>query len=152
MKLRTIPCTIALGLAIACGTGGALADQSIYSCTGADGSVELTSQPTSDKCEQLVAGPDPVVATAAQAGLDAVAAAKSASGAVAARPTPLAGAASSDAKSDVDPRAKYRDNMILGTQNSDGVPVQSANPSVSRRYLMTNRAAFQKALLDGQQP
>jgi hypothetical protein len=150
MRLRNVCSTLAVSVAIACGTGGALADQSIYSCTGADGSVELTSQPSGDKCEQVVAAPDTAIAAPAPAGVDAAATSTSARGAVAARPTPLAAVAPSDAHSDIDPRAQYRDSMIQGAQNSDGVPVQSANPAVSRRYLMTNRAAYQKALVNGQ--
>jgi hypothetical protein len=150
MRLRIVCGVIAAGVAVACGAGAALADQSIYSCTGPDGSVELTSQPGSDQCEQLVAAPDNAAAVPAQAGVDAAATSTSAPVAVAARPTPPAVVAASDATADIDPRAQYRNSMILGTQNADGMPVQSANPSVTRRYLMTNRAAYQKALVNGQ--
>jgi hypothetical protein len=150
MSSRIVRSALVAIAAFACATAAALADQSIYSCTAPDGSVELTSQPTNDKCEQLVTAPEPV-ATPPQATVDAAAvAAATAPRAAAARPVVVAVAATSDAKADVDPRSQYRDSMILGAQNVDGVPTQSANPSISRRYLMTNRETYQKALANGQ--
>ena len=139
--------------AIACGTGAALADQSIYSCTNPDGTIELTGQPTSDQCEQLVAASEPVAATLQRADIAPGAGTVPGASASAPRPvehvTALAATAMSDGSADADSRAQYHDLMIQGAQGAEGAPAAATNPSVSRRYLMMNRSTYQQALANG---
>ena len=46
-----------------------------------------------------------------------------------------------------DPREKYRDDMLSGAPDAT-----AANPAVSRRYKMMDKATYQEKVLNGAAP
>jgi hypothetical protein len=135
MKSSFARSALAVATATVLGMCTAYADQSVYSCVNVDGSVELTSQPTNAKCEQIETATESGAAVAAQpTGAESIVAA-----------VPAANT-NGNANPEVDPRLAYREKMLQGAQKVDGAPASASNPSVSRRYLMTNRTAYQQQL------
>jgi hypothetical protein len=131
------------------GTSAALADQTVYSCLQADGSVELTSVSTGSKCE-LLSGGEPNKATEGVAGTVPVAAEENAEATVdktaGESATPVAAGEKSDNKKEVDPRQAYRDTMIKGAQHAEGAPATAMNPAINRRYLKVDRGAYRQGI------
>jgi hypothetical protein len=105
------------------GIGSALADQAVYSCTNADGTVELTSEPANKEQCELLSG-------SAEATADKAAA------------TPVDGQAAAGDAPKVDPRQQYRELMLQKAQTTDSA--KPANPATSRRYLKTDRAGYEQ--------
>jgi hypothetical protein len=141
----------ALLIALTCCAGSTFAGVSAYACTQPDGSIELSTKNTGPHCELLsssdaaaepaaapapvrAAAPAPAAASAPAAGADAAPAAE--------RVAPDG----SKEKAAEDPRKLYRDAMLKAAPNVDGTPAAPANPALSRRYLSTDRASYQKAL------
>jgi hypothetical protein len=153
---------VAFGLFVSVIAGMACAEQAIYSCQRADGSVELTTRRDSAQCE-LIAGSEstaaaaPTPAAAAPApekSADAAPAAdtaKAATGNANAETKAQASEAKADAKADPveDPRKHYRDAIIQAVRG-DGTTSSLANRSVGRRYLAITRNDYMKANGDGQ--
>jgi len=135
------------------------ADNAMYSCTRADGTVSLTNVPVGNQCEQLFAYKPPVDAAPAPV---AVAPVPAGAGVQAAQaPTPSA-STDQDARPPADPKAKPAagPHSPLATRMSQrrdtarqavadayarGEPASVANPATSRRYLMTTRAEYMQA-------
>jgi hypothetical protein len=137
--------------ALTCGAGSAFAGVSAYACTQPDGSIELSTKNAGPHCELLASSDAPAEPAAAPAPVRASAPAPTAASAsAAASDAPpaaerTAAAAGKDKAAD-DPRKLYRDAMIKAATRADGTPAMPANPAISRRYLSTDRAAYQKAL------
>ena len=111
-----------------------------------DGTVELSNTGNTRKCEVAPAPPTaaepaaPVAPAATPGSAGQVAsAASSASGTVA--PADAATSPQADVK---DPREKYRDDMLSGAPDAT-----AANPAVSRRYKMMDKATYQATVLSG---
>jgi hypothetical protein len=154
----------ALALALAVGGAALLAsparaENAMYSCTDADGVVQLTNVPTGSQCEKLFSYAAPVAATPAQApqaevatvhrvGEVPAASSPAAAGgnAPATRPTPSASATPRNAAQAA--QAQRREDAIQQTRDAyaAGQAFAGANPAVNRRYLMTNRSDYQKAI------
>jgi hypothetical protein len=134
--------------------GLAAAEDAVYSCTNADGSVELAGAPNGNNCEKLVSAPDAAsAATPAQvtepgsAANQAVAATPNTTSAKAALVPPPA--VTQVPRTPVEDRlSQYRDAMVdrASTANPDTQQPSGPTSASSRRYLMTNRAAYQQAL------
>lgn len=137
----------------------ARAENAMYSCTDADGVVQLTNVPTGSQCEKLFSYAAPVAATPAPAQqAEAASVHRIAEVPVAAAPA-AAGADGSANRSkpstSATPRtaaqatqAQRREDAIQQTRDAyaAGQAFAGANPAVNRRYLMTNRADYQKAI------
>jgi hypothetical protein len=149
------------------GTVAAHAENTMYACTAADGTVSYTNVPSGTSCEKMFSyaaaapeAPAPVVAAPAPAA-PAIAVAPAAAAEPAAttgreptakkartrtgadgRPAPRTPREQSSAQRSDDARAQVADAMARGTK--------VANPATSRRYLMTNRADYMQA--NGIQP
>jgi hypothetical protein len=142
MRIHTKIKLLALSLGIALG-GAAAANETVYLCATADGGSELSNVDTGNKCEQLVSGTpaaDPAAPPAAAA--DPQQAAKPA-----AEPAQKAAATTDAAAAEAaaqPPGSRYRDTMLKGATKGEGAPTAALNPAVNRRYLMTNRSAFQQ--------
>ena len=140
----------------------ALAENAMYSCTRADGTVSLTNVPVGTKCEQLFAykppvdaAPAPVAGQSPAPAAPAVApAAPQARPAMAsteqkARPPADANApAAAGAHSSLAMRMSQRRDaarLAVADAYARGEPASVPNPATSRRYLMTNRADYIQA-------
>lgn len=114
------------------------ADGAVYSCTNADGTVELSAQSNGTNCE-LLSGSESSTPTARSEATD-----PSQTGSSASSQNDTTGKDNKDAEKD--PREKYRDAMINGSQGAEGAPATAANPSVNRRYLKIDKESFRKAI------
>ncbi len=146
------------------GSGLAGADNAVYSCVDANGVESLTNVPMGGTCKRLFtytmptppanevampAAPPPAASTAAAGSAPIMPTAAPAEHA--SRKAPLVNGQSPTALPH-SPRearlAQRRDAAIEQTRaayNSDQ-PVAGMNRAVNRRYLMTSRAAYQKAI------
>jgi len=104
----------------------------------ADGTVELSNTGNTGKCD-VAPAPRTAAVAAPVSARPAGSAASSASGTAA--PADPAPAPQADAK---DPRETYRDNMLAGAPDTT-----AANPAVSRRYKMMDKATYQATVLSG---
>jgi hypothetical protein len=106
----------------------------VFICAGPEGSVVLSNVPTGMKCEP--------VATSSQ---DVPPPAEGKAGSRAAEPVAAAAsAAAHDGPPPLETRLeRYRETMLRGASKDPDAPVPALNPAVSRRYLMTNRSAYQ---------
>jgi len=123
---------------------------------GKDGAVELSNIGHTSKCDVAPAPhgaaptaasapavpPAPVAATSA--GTSPVATDTAKADPAVAPPAESATPPAADAK---DPRSNYRDAMIAGAPGTTG-----ANPAVSRRYKMMDKATYQATVLGGTPP
>jgi hypothetical protein len=135
-----------LVFAVVAGNSVAWADQAVYSCPHADGSIELTSRPSSAKCELLVAAQPSASAVEATPSAAAVNSAPEQEKTAGQSAIPVVTGENRDGKDEADPRKAYRDAMIQGAQHAEGAPATAANPSVNRRYLKVDRAAYRQAI------
>ncbi len=128
------------------GAGVARADSAVFSCPNPDGSVELTGQPTGPNCEELLSAPAPtavvpperpVAGNSVQPPVDA---AKASAGAPSGDPS-----AEATLESHL---SSYRDAQVQQAAGTgpDGTPPTGPTSAASRRYLMLNRAQYQRAL------
>jgi hypothetical protein len=160
--------TALLGLVLVVGASAAAsfpayAENAMYSCEDANGVVELTNVPQGTNCEKLFSYTAPVqvaapavqpVALSAQAAqmaaLPAPAASSSASVRTEARakPAPVPAAAATPRSASKSLLAQRRDDVIQQTREAyaAGQAMAGANPAVNRRYLMTSRVEYQKAI------
>ena len=139
-----IPLLVTLG-----GASVALADQAVYSCVNADGSIELTSASTGPKCE-LLSLAQPATVTPGAAATAPAAVEKNAEPTVdnSAEQSAVAVTVADKTgnKDEVDPRMAYRDAMIKGAQHAEGATAAAMNPAINRRYLKVDRAAFRQTI------
>jgi hypothetical protein len=152
---RNFQCTLLCLAALAIG-GPALADGAgpcgISTNVRADGTVELSNTGNVAKCETPAAAPRPpsgAASDAASAPAKAAPGAGAAAAASAANPPapPLADARPAPSDQPKDPRETYRDAMLQGAAGTT-----AANPAVSRRYKMMDKATYQAAVLGGGSP
>jgi hypothetical protein len=155
---------VAIGLFVSVIAGMACAEQAIYSCQRANGSVELTTRRDSAQCE-LIAGSESTAVAAPAAAAAAPAPEKSAEAAPAADTAKTAPSnakaetkapaseAKTEAKTDPveDPRKQYRDAIIQAVRG-DGTTSSLTNRAVGRRYLAITRNDYLKANGDPQAP
>ena len=147
--LNSLLCTSGLVLG-----GAALAEGpdpcAIDAAVRGDGTVELSNIGHTSKCE---VAPAPRASTTASTPAPAAppapasappAAVDSRSAKLAAPPTDPAAAPPADQK---DRRESYHDNMLAGAPGTT-----AANPAVSRRYKMMDKATYQEKVLNGAPP
>ncbi len=156
MKMALLGTLLAVGATFVVGAT-ARAENAMYSCSDAKGVVALTNVPTDSSCEKLFAyaAPSPSAPTAEATVPSAAprtsvapavaAAAMSARPAVAAVPAPDAKPSSAATKPFM---AQRRDDAIQRTRDAyvSGQPAVGMNPATNRRYLMTNRADYQRVV------
>lgn len=150
-----------------CWAAHAAANDTVFACTAADGSVYLTNEASADKCVPV--GATAPATEAAAPATEAAAPATEAAAVSADQAEPAgSGAASAGATAKVDrlraARAagatddalppletrlsNYRDLMVQGASGEAGsVPAAASNPAVNRRYLKMDKATF----MSGQQ-
>jgi hypothetical protein len=148
MKMHAKIKLLALSVGIAFGGAAAAATEVVYLCATADGGSELSNVDTGNKCEQLLEGtPAAAAPTAPAAGTAKQPAAQPQQAANPADPAPLAAASTDVAATDAPvetPASRYRDAMLKGAANTAGTSGAALNPAKTRRYLMTNRTAYQQ--------
>ena len=160
---RFIPATmITLGAILAAGL--IRAEDAVYSCVNAQGVTSITNVPNGGDCTQLFtykAPPPPENAVVTPPAVPSlVDSTPAASAAVAPAPAPVARVSRqrqlvsgqppvAQPRTPLEQRlAQHRDAVIEQTRaayNSD-LPIAGMNRAVNRRYLMTNRAAYQMAI------
>ncbi len=165
---KYLPVTLVAVSAILAVAGLVRADNAVYSCTDANGVESLTNVPNAGNCKQLfsytppapaaIAAPMVPVAPAAPARDDSNSAIGSAAAVPAAAPVDRVSrkpALVNGQPPIVQPRtpleqllAQRRAAAIEQTRvaYSSEMPPAGMNRAVNRRYLMTNRAAYQKAI------
>jgi hypothetical protein len=141
--------TLLLGAVALASARLAVAEEAVFSCTKADGSVELSSEANGTNCEKLVSAPDAPAAPAAASLASAPnpaptaappAAAKLAVARVAAAPAAVALSAKMPLQARL---SHYRDAMLEQASNPD-TQQTNATSAASRRYLMMDRTTYQK--------
>ena len=158
--------------ALACGAilaaGFVHTENAVYSCVDARGVKTLTNVPSGGKCTQLFSyqAPPPVPATPAAPAAGAAASVAPAGSARAGGAVPAVAASPAERpnrkaalvngqpptalpRSPLEERlAQRRDDAIEQTRAAyaSDTPLTGMNRAVNRRYLMTNRAAYQKAI------
>lgn len=133
-----------------CAANSARAENAMYSCTDANGVVALTNVPTGPSCQQLfeysapTPAPQPTAAVAQLGVAPAHVVAEVGANAPASNAAPVKRA--QPKASTKDRLAQRRNDAIQQTRDAlaSGQPVAGLNPAVNRRYLMTNRADYQR--------
>jgi hypothetical protein len=153
VKTALISTLLAVGATFAA-TGPANAENAMYSCVDANGVVALTNVPTGADCEKLFSYTAPAPApTVAPATASAATTPAHVATFVASTTEPASSETDSAADSD-SPKtltkpaiAQRRDDILQATRAAYqmGQPLAAGNPAVNRRYLMTNRADYQRA-------
>jgi hypothetical protein len=145
------------------GSVAAHAENTMYACTAADGTVSYTNVPSGTSCEKMfsyaAAAPEaraPVVAAAPAIEVAPAAAAEPAA-AIQREPTAKKARTRADAQGSPAPRspreqssAQRRDDARTQVADAMARGTKVANPATSRRYLMTSRADYMQA--NGIQP
>jgi hypothetical protein len=151
VKTTLIGTLLALGATFGA-TGVAHAENAMYSCADDAGVVSLTNVPTGSNCEKLFSYAAPAAEPAAAPAAIAVSAPAAHVAVVGSTraATSATTESSADAQSDkalAKPAiAQRRDDAIAATRAAYamGQPMAAGNPAVNRRYLMTNRADYQR--------
>lgn len=150
--IRFFPRVLLLTTVIVGGTSLAQSDGAAFSCTTAKGVVILTNHPNGDRCAKVASGTYGAAAThdapvaPAPNSVPPVAAAKSGTSHPALASPP---AVAQQPRNPVEARlALHREALIQQTADAyaAGHQAPGANRAVTRRYLMTNRAAYQQTV------
>jgi hypothetical protein len=148
---RKFTLSLLVAMASLTGAGTAVSGTTMYACTQADGTIELTTRNGGPKCEVIAesaaseSAPD---ASTVQT-TDRPAAAAPVASAASASATEQAAAPASKDKAEEDPRKAHREAVLQALKKNDGTPAAGMNPAVGRRYLTTDRSGYLKALADG---
>ncbi len=141
------PLLCLLGLAL---SGSALADGTtpcgISTNVLANGTVELSNTGSVVKCEPPAGAPGASSSAPAKPSSSASDAAPSSVSTAAPDPSPAPAADAQAAQTDQskDPRESYKEAMLQGAPGTT-----AANPAVSRRYKMMDKATYQATVLGG---